>query len=103
LARSIPTASSAKLRQVGRHRRGDFQAALLGQHHRRDRGDRLGHRRDAEDRVHRHRRLGLAVAPAERLGIADPPRARDRDHRARDQLPLDILPDDAGQAIEACR
>ena len=45
-----------EFRQVLRDRRGDFEPSFLGQHHRRDRGHRLGHRRDAEDRVERHRR-----------------------------------------------
>ena len=38
------------------------ERALLVQHHRRDRGDRLGHRVDAEERVRLHRQSRLDVA-----------------------------------------
>ena len=63
-------------------RRFQRQFPLLHQHHRGDRGDRLGHRIDAEERVLRHRGPRCRVLHAETLEIGNLAVAGD-DHAPR--------------------
>ena len=70
-------------RDEPRHRVGQLERALLVEHHRRDRGDRLGHRVDAPERVVGHRQPGLEVAQPVVGQVRDAPAPGDRDRPAR--------------------
>ena len=76
---------------------------LLDEHHRRDRGERLGHRVEPEDRVRRHRRAGRRVALAEALEVSDPSLARHQDDRARVLALCDFGLKHLGHACEPLR
>ena len=72
-------AAVRQLRQQPLDRLVHREPAVLHQHQRGDRGDRLGHRGDAEDRVAAHRPLAVVVHRAERHDagvVALPPPAR---------------------------
>ena len=75
-------AQVAEGRDELRHRVEERERALLVEHHRRDRGDRLGHRVDAPDRVGLDRQAGLGVALPAVRDVGDPPAARDDQQRA---------------------
>ena len=84
-AAAIPwryTRRSLEGRDELRHRVEERERALLVEHHRRDRRDRLGHRVDAPDRVGLDRQAGLGVALPAVRDVGDPPAARDDQQRA---------------------
>ena len=84
-------------REELRDRISEGDLALLDEHHRGDRGDRLRHRVDPEDGVRAHRRAGRLVAEAHGLEVGDSPLPSDQRHGARDlalgDVRLEHLPD----------
>ena len=68
---------------------GELDAAVLDEHHRRNRGERLGHRVDAEDAVfaHRHRR----ALHAYRVLVDELALPRHHHHRAAEAAVGDLL------------
>ena len=88
-------------RNVGRHRIGEREAALLDQHHRRDAGDRLGHRIQREHGVGRHRRAGGDVAHADAFLIDRPAVLQDQHHRAGNLALRDLVVEEGGEPFEA--
>jgi hypothetical protein len=90
-----------EFRQVFRDRIIQQQPALLHQHHRGHRDNRLGHRVDAEDRIARHRRARgrvLAAQVLEQRHLAAP---RHQGHGARQALPVDLDLQDVEQPLGA--
>src|SRR6516162_2514204 len=77
-------------RQVRGDRSAEREQALLPEHHRRDRDERLRHRIDAPDRVALDRQPGYRIALTHRVDIADPATAGDRDLAADPEAALDI-------------
>src|SRR5215470_6182235 len=55
----------SELREICRNRSDERQLALFGEHHRRDRYERLRHRVQTEDGVFGHRRTARRIALAE--------------------------------------
>ena len=92
-----------QLRQELRDGIGDEELAVLHEHHRRHRGERLGHGVEAEDGVLGHRLAGRLVAHAEGLEVDDLALARDERHRAGDLAGLDLAAQHAADALEPLR
>ena len=69
-------------RKEFRHRIGEFDLAVLDQHHGGDRDQRLGHRIDAKDGIQRHRLAFILVLEARGVGIDELALARDQHDRA---------------------
>jgi hypothetical protein len=76
-----------ELGQPARDRVLELEGALLPQHHRRHRGDRLGHRVDPPDRVALDRQVRLDVAVAARRLVRELAVARDLDEVAGEAGP----------------
>ena len=88
-------------RDVLGDRIGERQLALLEQHHRRHRGDRLGHGIDAEDRILGHRRLLLGVEAAHGLEVGDLAVPRDEQDGAGDRALGDVGLERVGDRLQA--
>jgi hypothetical protein len=70
------------------------ELALIDQHHRHERGDRLGHRIDSKQRVRRHRRLGRDIAHAEGFEIGRLTAALHQHDRARHLAVRNLRPEE---------
>jgi hypothetical protein len=96
-----PTFRFLELGQILGYGVGEPELALLHQDEDDDRGHRLRRRGEPEDRVLRHRPLRFDVHQPVRFEVDHPAASRDRGHRARDVLRLDVADDHFVDALEA--
>ena len=85
-----PHPSTGERRDVTADGIGQFDPALLPEHQRSNRGDRLRHRVDAEHRVERDGLSRLDVSLAVRVEVNDLALSGDRQRPAREQAVIDV-------------
>jgi hypothetical protein len=76
------------------------ELAVLDQHHRSDRGDRLRHRIQTENRVRGHRQLGRDVANPEIFEVDRLPVLLDQHDGARNLAGRDLVADVVADALQ---